>query len=160
MKKITRRGIVAAIGVGGAGVCVCGMKNGCSSITKVGKTPLVPIGSYEIGKNALIIDIEKVPQLAEVGGSVKIIDQLLNDPLIVAHINQSEFAVVSLLCTHRGCELEYRPEHSDFRCSSLGSSKFKTDGAKISGFAKKSLKQYAASIDSSSKNLLVVTLDV
>jgi len=160
VKKITRRGIVAAIGVGGAGVCVCGMKNGCSSITKVGRTPLVPVGSYKIKKNALIIDIEKVPQLADVGGSVKIIDQLLSDRLIVARLSQSEFAVVSLLCTHRGCELEYRHEHSEFRCSSIGSSKFKTDGVKISGFAKKPLKQYVASIDSSSKNQLIVTLDV
>ena len=160
MKKITRRGVVAAIGVAGAGACMCGMKSGCSSITKVGKTPLASAGSYMVENGLLSIDIEKVSQFAEVGGAVKIIDDGLNDRLIAARTGESEYAVVSLLCTHRGCEVEYSHEHSEFRCSSLGSSKFKTDGTKIRGFAKKSLKRYVASLDPISGNRLVITLDV
>lgn len=39
MKTMTRRGMVAAIGVAGAGVCVCGMNEGCATFTKKGKTP-------------------------------------------------------------------------------------------------------------------------
>lgn len=158
MGKITRRNMVAAIGTAGAGTCVCGINSGCSSFTKVGKTASISTDAYAVGKDTLSIDLSKVPQLAKVGGSVKIIDQKLSDRLIVARTGEEEFAVVSLLCTHRGCEVEYQHENSEFRCSSLGHSKFKTDGSKIKGFAKGALKKYLVSFDPAVKDRLVITL--
>ncbi len=158
MKKITRRNMVAAIGTVGAGTCICGMNSGCSSFTKVGKTPAIPTGAYSIEERSLSIEFDKVPQLTKVGGAVKIIDQKLSDRLIVARTGEEEFAVVSLLCTHRGCEVEYFHENSEFRCASLGHSKFKVDGSKIKGFAKGALKKYLVSFDPAVKDRLVVTL--
>jgi len=149
---------VAAIGTAGAGTCMCGINSGCSSFSKVGKTPAIPAGAYVVDEKKLSIDLSKVPQLVKIGGSVKIIDQQLKDRLIVARIGAEEYAVVSLLCTHRGCEVEYCLENNEFRCASLGHSKFKVDGTKIKGFAKGPLKKYLATFDPEEKDRLVVAL--
>ena len=150
--------MVAAIGTAGAGTCMCGINSGCSSFTKEGKTSAISDGAYTVEKEALRIDLAKVPQLEHPGGSVKIVDPKLDDRLIVARTGEKDFAVVSLLCTHRGCEVEYKHDKKIFRCASLGHSKFRIDGSKIKGFAKGPLKKYPASIDPASENQLVVTL--
>ncbi len=158
MKKVTRRGVVAAIGAAGAATCVCGTQSGCSSFTKVGQTPLIPEGAAVAAEGRLIIDLRKTPQLSVTGGSVKIIDRRLRENLIAARISESEFAVVSLLCPHRGVEVEYRHEQRDFRCASLGHSRFRTDGEKIKGLAKKGLTRYEVRLDPANRDTLIVTL--
>ena len=158
MKNLTRRRMVTAIGTAGAGTCVCGLNSGCSTFSKKGNTPAIPVGAYSVDKKKLSIDLSKVPQLAQIGGSVKIIDKKLNDRLIVVHSGEGEFVAVSILCTHRGCEVEYQHKDREFRCASLGHSKFRMDGTKIKGFAKGPLKKYSASLDSASENRLVIAL--
>lgn len=48
MKKMTRRGVVATLGVAGAGICVCGMNEGCATFTKKGRTPAMEVAAYVI----------------------------------------------------------------------------------------------------------------
>lgn len=158
MKNITRRNMVAAIGAAGAGTCVCGMNSGCATFSKVGKTPPIPGDAYTVDDKAIRISLDKTPELSEVGGAVKIIDKRLPDRLIVARTGDAEYAVVSLLCTHRNVEVEYRHQSSEFRCASLGHSKFAVDGSKKKGLAKKPLSSYVAALDPASDNLLVITL--
>ena len=155
---MTRRGLVAAIGAAGAGACVCGLGGGCATFSKVGHTPAIAADAYAIEGKTLKVTLDKTPSLASVGGSVKIIDARLPTPVIIARTGETEYAAVSLLCPHRGVEVDYRHADRQFRCASLGHSKFGTDGALKKGLTKKSLSGYAAALDPADKNCLVVTL--
>ena len=158
MKKMTRRDMVAAIGAAGAGTCVCGLGGGCATFTKVGNTPAIAAEAYAVEGKTLKVSLDKTPALADVGGSVKIIDARLPTPLIIGRTGETEYAVVSLLCPHRGVEVEYKHADKQFRCASLGHSKFGTDGKLKKGLTKKSLSRYTATLDPADKNRLVVTL--
>ena len=158
MKKMTRRDMVTAIGAAGAGTCVCGLGGGCATFTKVGNTPAIAAEAYAVEGKTLKVSLDKTSALADVGGSVKIIDARLPTPLIIGRIGETEYAVVSLLCPHRGVEVEYKHADKQFRCASLGHSKFGTDGKLKKGLTKKSLSRYTATLDPADKNRLVVTL--
>jgi len=157
MKKMTRRGMVAAIGAAGAGVCVCGMNEGCATFTKRGRTPAMVAAAFAIEGRTLTVALDKVPELASVGGSVKVIDERLPTPVIIARKGESEYAAVSLLCPHRGVEVEYQHEQQRFRCASLGHSKFATDGALQKGLANKGLTRYEAKLDPADGTRLLIT---
>ena len=157
MTKMTRRGVVTALGVAGAGVCLCGMNEGCATFTKKGKTPAIDVAAYVIEGNTVKVALDKVPGLAAVGGSVKIIDSRLPTPIIIARKAELDYAVVSLLCPHRGVEVEYQHEQQRFRCASLGHSKFGTDGALQKGLANKGLTRYEAKLDPADGKRLLIT---
>jgi len=150
--------MVTAIGAAGAGTCVCGLGGGCATFSKVGNTPAIAAEAYAVEGKTLKVSLDKTPALATVGGSVKIIDSRLPTPLIIGRTGEAEYAVVSLLCPHRGVEVEYRHADKQFRCASLGHSRFGTDGALKKGMTKKSLSRYAAALDPADKNRLVVAL--
>ena len=150
--------MVTAISAAGAGVCVCGMNEGCATFTKKSKTPASAAEAYVIEGNTVKVALDKVPGLAAVGGSVKVIDSRLPTSIIIARKGEADYAVVSLLCPHRGVEVEYQHEEKRFRCASLGHSKFGMDGTLKKGLSKKSLSHYTAALDTADKNRLVVTL--
>jgi len=157
MKKVTRRSLVAALGVAGAGVCVCGMNEGCATFTKKGRTPAMDAAAYVIEGRTITVALDKVSGLAAVGGSVKVIDPRLPTPVIIARKSESEYAAVSLLCPHRGVEVEYQHEQQRFRCASLGHSKFATDGALQKGLADKGLTRFEAQLDPADSKRLLLT---
>jgi cytochrome b6-f complex iron-sulfur subunit len=159
MKKIKRREFMAgtAAAAAMAGASACGL-TGCATFTKVGDTPAIPAGAYLIERGRVRISLDQAPELTKSGGSVKIIDPGLPEPLIVAHAPDGTYAVVSLKCPHRGVELEYQPKQSIFRCASLGHSTFHLDGSRIRGPAKKSLTSYDARVPLLDKNRLVIQL--
>ena len=157
MKHMTRRNMVAAIGMAGAGICVCGLNEGCATFTKKGTTPAIAAEAVVIEGNAVKVALDKVPELDTVGGSVKVIDPRLPTPIIIARKGESEYAVVSLLCPHRGVEVEYQHEQQRFRCASLGHSKFATDGALQKGMADKGLTRYEAKLDPADGKRLLIT---
>ena len=157
MKKVTRRSMLVAIGAAGVGACVCGLGGSCATFTKKGKTPALAAGAYVIEGGAVRVALDKAPQLAAVGGSMKLINARLPTPIIIARTGKSDYAVVSLLCPHRGVEVEYRHEERRFRCASLGHSTFSTDGALQKGLATKGLTRYDARLDPADKNRLLIT---
>lgn len=157
MKKMTRRGVVAALGAAGAGTCVCGLNGGCATFTKKGKTPAIAAEAYVIEDRTVKVALDKVPPLAAVGGSVKIIEPRLPTPIIIARTGEADYAVVSLLCPHRGVEVEYQHEQQRFRCASLGHSKFGTDGALQKGLANKGLTHYEVKLDPADGTRLLIT---
>jgi Rieske Fe-S protein len=157
MKKMTRRGVVAALGAAGAGTCVCGLNGGCATFTKKGKTPAIDAAAYVIEGSTVKVDLAKVPPLAVVGGSVKVIDARLPTPIIIARTGEADYAVVSLLCPHRGVEVEYQHGQQRFRCASLGHSKFGTDGALQKGLANKGLIRHEARLDPADGKRLLIT---
>ena len=149
--------MVTAIGAAGAGTCVCGLGGGCATFSKVGATPAIAADAYAIEAKTLKVTLGKVPPLTAVGGSVKVIDSRLPTPIIIARTGEGEYAVVSLLCPHRGVEVEYQHEQQRFRCASLGHSKFGTDGALQKGLANKGLTRYEAKLDPADGKRLLIT---
>ena len=158
MKKISRKtflvgGAVAAAVA--AGACLC-TKTGWATISGVGDTPSIAPDAYDIGEDESIrIRLDRVPELAFDGGSIKILDSNINDSLIIVRITEDLYVASSIKCTHRGVEVEYRADDKCFKCASIGGSTFKTSGEKIRGFAKSPLEAYSIS---SEGNTLVVRL--
>ena len=159
MKKISRKAFL----VGGAttaaaaatGACLC-TKTGWATISGVGATPDIAPDAYDVVEDKSIrISLDRVPELALVGGAVKILDSNIDDSLIVVRMTEDAYVAASIKCTHRGVEVEYRADDKCFKCASLGGSRFKTNGEKIRGFAKGPLKTYPIS---SEGNILVVQL--
>jgi Rieske Fe-S protein len=158
MSRIKRRDFIAGgtAAAVGAGVCACGL--GCASITGVGDTPEIAAGAYIIEGGKLRIALDQAPELGKVGGSVKVTDENLPEPLIIARVADGEYVAASIKCAHRGVEVEYRHKDKNFKCASLGSSRYSLEGAKIKGPAKGPLKVYEVSLGFLDKNKLVVKL--
>jgi len=158
MKQYTRRDALAALGTAGAGTCLCGLGSGCATFSKVGATPPIDPAAYVVETGVLRIALPQVPTLSQIGGAVKIIDGRLPAPLIVARTGETDYSVVSLLCTHRNVEVEYRADEHQFRCASLGHSRFGEDGARRRGPARKPLARFVAAPDPNDPAHLLVTL--
>ena len=157
MPRISRRKFITRATAAGAGTCMCGL-SGCATFSKVGKTPSIPADAYSFKNGKLTILLGKVAQLEKIGGSIKIIDSKLPEPLIIARIEEKEYTAVSIKCPHRGVEVEYKHDSKQFRCASLGSSTFATDGTHKKGFAKKSLTRFDAKLDPSDPNSLIISM--
>jgi Rieske Fe-S protein len=157
-REFLGRSAVLAIG---ATSCLCGL-GGCATFTKIGNTPPIPEDAYRIETRSgrLEVELDKVPQLAEPGGSVKIRDSVLSDPLIIARLADETYVVASILCPHRGVEVEYQPEKGEFECASLGSSQFAADGSLLGGPAKQPLRAFQTSLDPEAGNRLIIDLSV
>jgi hypothetical protein len=85
MKKISRKTFLvggAAAAAAAAGACLC-TKTGRATISGVSATPEISPGAYDIGEDKSIrICLDKVPQLALVGGFVKILNSTIDDSFI------------------------------------------------------------------------------
>ncbi len=151
MKNVNRRQFIkkstTAVVVTSACLCGLGGLSGCATITKIGDTPAISQESFTYADGVLTIDLSKEAVLVEVGGSVKIKHADIPQGMIIAHVDQNRFEIASLLCTHRGVEVEYNHEKNNFTCASLGSSKYTVDGGNISGPAEKPLKSYEAAFN-------------
>ncbi|MDD4872129.1 MAG: Rieske 2Fe-2S domain-containing protein [Kiritimatiellae bacterium] len=157
MSGINRRKFIAGVVAAGSGTCVCGL-SGCATFTKIGSTSSIPSGAYVVENNKMRIDLAKVPELGKIGGSVKIIDPKLPQPIIIGRSGDAEYAAVSIKCPHRGVEVEYKYADKQFRCASIGHSTFATDGTYRKGLAKKSLSKFDAKLDQSDRNTLIISL--
>jgi cytochrome b6-f complex iron-sulfur subunit len=61
--------------------------------------------------------------------------------IIVARISTTEFAALSVACTHQGTPVTYRNTQKDFYCSNHGS-RFSATGSVLEGPANRPLNQY------------------
>lgn len=159
MKTVSRRQAMTALSAAGAGTCLCSLNAGCATFSKKGNAPEITKEAYVIENKRLQVMLDQVPSLSSIGGSAKILDPRLPSPLIIGRTAESTYAVVSLLCPHRGVEVEYRHSEEQFRCASLGHSKFKTDGTLKKGLSKSGLSHYQAQLNPADKNCLWVLLD-
>jgi len=126
--------------------CLCGL-SGCAAYSKVSDTPTANPDSVTIDGSVVTVDLATEPTLRAVGGAIKVRHANIPDGIIIAHVEDSRYEVVSLLCTHRGVELEYDHQRTRFQCPSLGSSVFTLDGANVSGPARGPLQQYEAFLE-------------
>ncbi len=126
--------------------CLCGL-GGCAAYTGIGNTPAAAPGSVALNGNVLTVKLAAEPALSNVGGAVKVLDASIPEGLIIARVEENKFEIASLLCTHRGVELEYDHERARFQCPSIGRSVFAFDGARVSGPARRPIRAYDAELN-------------
>ena len=156
MSHVSRRSWMQLFTALGAGTCLCGGSGGCATFTKKGSTPELAQEAYTLDEKAVRIVLSQVPELTVIGGAVKITNPALKRPIIVVCSEKSCYHAASLLCPHRGVEVEYQPGQKRFRCASLGHSTFGLSGAKQSGFAKQGLHPYT--VKGEADGVLVIAL--
>lgn len=83
------------------------------------------------------------PALAQPGGSIKILPGSAKDPLYVLALPASEFAVLSSVCSHRGCTVDVKG--SALVCPCHGST-YDREGRVLRGPAERSLERYSARV--------------
>lgn len=156
MEELDRRALIkkGAITIAVTSTCVCGL-GGCAAYTKVSRTPAVNPAAIAIKDNVVTVDLSKEPNLSRIGGAVKVVRADIPESLMIARVGENRFDAVSLLCTHRGVELEYDHGQTRFECPSIGNSVFALNGQNVSGPASRSLKRYAAFLKSGTVTIVV-----
>ena len=153
-----RRDFIKTFGI--ATVCACtGIAgfNSCSMIKGVSKTATIPEDSYRVEDNKLILDLNRIECLSDVGGAGKLSFTSSDDEIkiIVLHHEAGKYKAFSDRCTHGGRELNYKHSEETLQCSSFGRSTFKlTNGHVIKGPAEGPLAVYPLQIVN---NTLIVT---
>lgn len=79
----------------------------------------------------LIVNLNDYPQLSEVGKFQKITQN--NQPLLILRKSQTEFLVLSLICTHQGCEVDVPDSNNVLNCYCHNSKFSGNDGSVIKG---------------------------
>ena len=81
------------------------------------------------------------PALAQPGGSLRILPYGAKDPLYVLALPAEEFAVLSPICTHRGCTVDVKGV--SLVCPCHGST-YDREGRVLRGPAERPLERYSA----------------
>ncbi len=101
------------------------------------------IAEYIYPKSAKEINLLDYPvaKLADVPVNSFKIFKVKKKPVIVMNSEQGQIKAMSLVCTHLGCVVEFKPEEKKFHCNCHGSI-FDKDGINLSGPAPKPLIPY------------------
>lgn len=85
-----------------------------------------------VAKNKeLIVNLNQYPSLSEVGKFQKITEN--NLPIVIIRKSQTEFLVLSLICTHQGCEVDVPDTNNVLNCYCHNSKFSGNDGSVIKG---------------------------
>lgn len=87
----------------------------------------------------LAIDMDKLPELSKVGGSV--FKQILGQPVLLVRVSERDIRAFDPTCTHKKCKVEFTAEKSRFDCK-CHKSAYDIDGKVLGGPAPKPLNRY------------------
>lgn len=93
--------------------------------------------SYEEGN--IRIDLARAPELAEVGGAVRLAGKGLPVRVLVMRAKDDRFRAFENRCTHMGRRLDPLPDQAALQCCSVSKSTFDEKGEYISGPVEKAL---------------------
>ena len=119
---------------------------GLFGCTQVGQLQILGQEQYSIEQDTVVIYLDRVPGLSEVGGSVIIECEDIPFPIIIARTGDCEYAVASNSCTHKGKPLSYDHKKRLFRCT-CGRGRFNIDGSVAGGPPEKPLKIYSYTVN-------------
>ncbi len=111
-----------------------------------------------IKSKELLISLNQYPVLNEVGKFQKITEN--NLPLLIIRKSQTEFLILSLFCTHQGCEVDVPDSSNILNCYCHNSRFSASDGSVVKGPDDgsniSSLKKYQYTFDSNSNQLKII----
>jgi len=113
-----------------AGACALTASAGCASLTARPVTAVNGVVRLSLAEHQDLLS----PQ-----GVVKILPSGERDPLVVLALGDDRFAVLSPICTHRGCTVDVQGEH--LVCPCHGST-YDRSGAVLRGPAERPLRRY------------------
>ena len=145
MSDCTRRRFLETSARAGVGGLVLARLSACNGGGAVEGTVPATNGQAEL-------TFAQYPKLATVGGGVVV--DASGTLLVVIRTGDTTASAVSAVCTHEGCTVDYVGGNDPINCPCHGST-FNVAGTVLSGPARRSLKSYAATVDS---NGVTVTL--
>ncbi len=129
--RLDRRRFLGACG----GALACAAVSGCASVVAHQVTP---------SDGRVALRLADHPELSAAGGSLTIQPRGREDPLLVLRLDDREFAVLSPICTHRGCTVEVAGDRLECPCHG---STYDRKGTVLGGPAERALARYAAHVD-------------
>jgi Rieske Fe-S protein len=102
------------------------------------------VAQYAVEDSKFEIDLNKHPNLKEVGGSEKF--QADKKKIIVIHSDEKSYKAFENKCTHQGGQVAYRHQDGFMECTVHGS-RFDTEGRVVKGPAEKPLTELRTSLD-------------
>jgi nitrite reductase/ring-hydroxylating ferredoxin subunit len=141
-----RRTFIKNAALGTTAVCTCGAGlNSCAMFTGISNVPEAPPGSYRKSSGEIIVDLSKIPQLANEGSNVKFTAGNGTEgplKLQVSRLANGNLLAYHNVCPHGQRELEYLPKKDIIRCVSVSHSKYNLKGEVIGGPAPGPIKIY------------------
>jgi nitrite reductase/ring-hydroxylating ferredoxin subunit len=154
-KNISRRDFLKLTGASGA-IFLLG---GCSGIAagertfwdRVTGTPLTPHpqieGAWSYKDEVLTLDLAELPELAELGGAVRLEGDALPAPILVVLGEDGNYYAFKNACTHSGRMLDPVKGTMTLECCSLSGSTFDYDGNVLNGPAETALTSYPLQVE-------------
>jgi Rieske Fe-S protein len=142
--KHSRRAFLATAGTAACswGLAACMHTNAARIVS-----PAVVAGTLQLR-------VADQPELATVGGAIKLKPAGLDDTILLWRSGPSEFAATSIVCTHMGCQVEVAEGGKSLVCPCHGS-QFGADGSVRHGPASRPLRRYAVDASSDGGELVV-----
>ena len=128
-----------------AGMLATATLPGCASVVI---TPVTPSGGM------VRLPVRNFPQLAQLGGYLKIQPEGAATPIYVLALQDGRYAALSPICTHLGCTVNIEGAH--LVCPCHGST-YDRAGRVLRGPAERPLKQYP--VAATSEGELVIQLE-
>ena len=156
MAKITRRNFLLATGATGAALLLGGY--GLAELSDPTRTvmdriqgnPLTDLpqidGAWTMQEGKLMIDLAKLPKLAELGGAVRVEGDVLAKPMLIFMGEDHTYYAIENVCPHAGRKIDPIVGTMTLECCSLSSSTFDYAGNVLSGPAAASLKMYDVAV--------------
>lgn len=110
------------------------------------KPPADP-GCWSLSGTELILDLSRVPELAEPWGAIHIEGQGLSSKVLVLLDGEGTYRAFRNQCEHGGRKIDPVPGTETVQCCSVGQSVFNYDGSVVSGSAEKPIKVFPVRIE-------------
>jgi len=134
-KSLSRRDVLASAGAFSGALLLARVVNAAED------DPAKPDGiAAKVAPDTLVLKLTDNPELGSLGGWK--IFELGGDRVIVAQTDKGPIAR-SAVCTHKGCDVEYKADVHLFVCP-CHNSRFDKDGHVVRGPAKTDLTKYAS----------------
>ena len=116
------------------------------------KLPVVE-GAWSLKDGTLILDLDRMPELEDLGGAVRIEGPILPDPILVVLGEDGKYYSFKNVCTHSGRMIDPVAGTMELQCCSVSRSTFDYEGQVLSGPAEGPLTSYPLVVDG--KDLLI-----
>jgi nitrite reductase/ring-hydroxylating ferredoxin subunit len=163
-QTITRRDFLKLTGAAGGAfiltACSGGQSGERSFMDRLMGRPLTQLpqieGAWSMEGDILTLDLNKLPELASLGGAVRIEGDALNDPILIVYGEDKNYYAFKNACTHAGRMIDPVAGTMTLECCSASSSTFDYQGNVLSGPAEGSIISYALEIQN---DKLIINLD-
>jgi Rieske Fe-S protein len=68
------------------------------------------------GLREIPIMLIDAPELEKVGGAYRLQIDDLDKDIIVVHVSRERYVAMDIKCTHKGCNVDYKPDEKIFQC--------------------------------------------